>query len=87
MIGTGNASNKFWELEGRIKRDKKHPGVMFEFSKRNMIFDIVTLINSGVITTADFPFKEPIDNVEEYGPDQGEHIVATFTNDAKEANY
>lgn len=53
LNGTGNASNKFWELEGRIKKDKKHPGVMIELSKENMIFDIVALINSGVITTAD----------------------------------
>ena len=48
-----NASDKFWKLEERIKKDKKHPGVMLELSKGNMIFDIVTLINSGVITTAD----------------------------------
>lgn len=34
-------------------KDKKHPGVMLELSKGNMIFDIVVLINSGVITTAD----------------------------------
>lgn len=40
-----------------------------------------------MITTADFPFEEPIDNVEEYDPDQGEHIVATFTNDAKECTF
>lgn len=53
LNGTGNASNKFWELEGRIEKDKKHPGVMIELSKENMIFDIVALINSGVITTAD----------------------------------
>lgn len=53
LNGTGNASDKFWELEERIKKDKKHPGVMLELSKGNMIFDIVTLINSGVITTAD----------------------------------
>lgn len=50
---TGNASDKFWELEERIKKDKKHPGVMLELSKGNMIFDIVALINSGVITTTD----------------------------------
>ncbi|MGN0350395.1 MAG: multidrug transporter [Roseburia sp.] len=53
LNGTGNASDKFWELEERIKKDKKHPGVMLELSKGNMIFDIVALINSGVITTAD----------------------------------
>ena len=53
LNGNGNASDKFWELEERIKKDKKHPGVMLELSKGNMIFDIVALINSGVITAAD----------------------------------
>lgn len=49
----GNASDKFWKLEDRIKKDKKNPGVMIELSKGNMIFNIVALINRGVITTAD----------------------------------
>ena len=53
LNGTGNASDKFWEMEERIKKDKKHPGVMLELSKGNMIFDIVALINSGVITASD----------------------------------
>ena len=53
LNGNGNASDKFWELEERIKKGKKHPGVMLELSKGNMIFDIGALINSGVITTAD----------------------------------
>ena len=53
LNGSGNASDKFWELEERIKKDKKHLRVMLELSKENMIFDIVALINSGVITTAD----------------------------------
>ena len=53
LNGNGNASDKFWELEERIKKDKKHPGVMLELSKGNMIFDIVALINSDVITTTD----------------------------------
>ena len=53
LNGTGNASDKFWKLEERIKKDKKHPGVMLELSKGNMIFDIVALINSDVIITAD----------------------------------
>ena len=53
LNGTGNASYKFWELEERIKKDKKHPGVMLELNKKNMIFDIVALINSGVIKTTD----------------------------------
>ena len=53
LDGVENASDKFWKLEERIKKDKKHPGVRLELNKGNMIFDIVTLINSGVITTAD----------------------------------
>lgn len=53
LNGTGNASDKFWKLEERIKKDKKHPGVMLELSKGKMIYDIVALINRSVITTAD----------------------------------
>ena len=43
------ASDKFWMLEKRIKQDRKHPGVLIEMNKGNMIFDIVSLINLGVI--------------------------------------
>ena len=53
LSGEDNASEKFWKLEERIKRDKKHPGVLIELRKGNMIYDIVTLINLGVITTSD----------------------------------
>ena len=53
LDGAENASDKFWKLEERIKKDKKHPGVMLELSKGNMIFDIVALVKSDVIITAD----------------------------------
>ena len=53
LSGEENASEKFWKLEERIKRDKKHPGVLIELTKSNMIYDIVSLINFGVITTSD----------------------------------
>ena len=52
LSGAENASEKFWKLEERIKRDKKHPGVLIELRKSNMIYDIVSLINFGVITTS-----------------------------------
>ena len=66
LDGAENASDKFWKLEERIKKDKKHPGVMLELSKGNMMFDIVALINSGAITVddlADFSdeLKESVD--------------------------
>ncbi len=68
LSGTENASEKFWKLEERIKKDKKHPGVMLELSKGNMIYDIVILINSGVVTTADLvefsdELKESVDSL------------------------
>ena len=47
------ASDKFWELEKRIKNDRRHPGVIIEMSKSNAIFDIVSLIRLGVITYED----------------------------------
>lgn len=66
LDGAEKASDKFWKLEERIKKDKKHPGVLLELSKGNMIFDIAALINSGVITTADLAdfsdeLKESVD--------------------------
>ena len=66
LDGEGSASDKFWKLEERIKKDKRHPGVLCEVSKENMIFDIVTLINSGVINIADLAefsdgLKESVD--------------------------
>ena len=48
-----NASDKFWELEKRIKKDKKHPGVIMEMSKSKAIWNIVDLIRLGVITYDD----------------------------------
>ena len=70
LDGEENASDKFWKLEERIKKDKKHPGVILELSKGNMVFDIVALINSGVITTADL----------EGFSDELKESVAYFTN-------
>lgn len=66
LDGAENASDKFWKLEERIKKDKKHPGVMLELSKGNMIFDIVALVKSDVIITADLAdfsdeLKESVD--------------------------
>lgn len=47
---TKHASEKFWELEKRIKEDKHHPGVIMELSKSEAIWDIVRLIRLKVIT-------------------------------------
>jgi hypothetical protein len=59
------ASSKFWELEKRIKKDKKSPGVIIDIMKSEMLFDIITLINDGAITMEDISdFSEELrDNV------------------------
>ncbi len=48
------ASDKFWELEKRIKQDKKCPGVLIEMRKSSAIYDIVRLIGDKVISLDDF---------------------------------
>ena len=42
LEGSENASDKFWKLERRIRKDKKNPGVVIELRKSNMIFDIMS---------------------------------------------
>ena len=53
LSSPGNASDHFWELEERIKKDKKHPGVMIELRKSNAIWDIAMFVNKKVITMND----------------------------------
>lgn len=43
------ASKKFWELDKRIKQDKKSPGVQLEKRRSTMVTDILVMIDDGVI--------------------------------------
>ena len=40
------ASEKFWELEKRIKNDRRSRGVVLEIRKQNVIYDLVPLHRS-----------------------------------------
>ena len=53
LSSPGNASDHFWELEKRIKIDKKHPGVLIEMRKSNAIWDIAMYVRDEVITMDD----------------------------------
>lgn len=53
LSSPGNASDHFWELEKRIKKDRKHPGVILEMSKSDAIWNIATLVGENVITMDD----------------------------------
>lgn len=50
LSGPGKASDHFWELEKRIKRDKKNPGVLIEVRKSEAIWDIAAFVGRGIIT-------------------------------------
>ena len=48
-----SASAKFWELEKRIKQDKKSPGVIIDMRRSTAINNIVNLILDEVISLSD----------------------------------
>ena len=57
------ASEKFWELEKLIKEDKRHPRVVMELKKSEVIWDIVRLIRLKVITYNDLSdFSDELQN-------------------------
>lgn len=57
------ASTKFWEMEKRIRRDRKTPGVCIQLRKSSMFWDIAEMINDTVISMDDL--KEFSDDLKE----------------------
>ena len=49
----GNASDKFWELEKRIREDKKDCGVQCEMSRSNQFYIMLSLLRERAITFDD----------------------------------
>ena len=47
------ASKRFWELAGRIKNDRSHPGVQLSLRKSEAFWDIVSFLRMKVITMDD----------------------------------
>ena len=50
---TKKASDRFCQLEKRIKKDKQNPGVVLNMDKGEAVWNIVNLMRSGVIEAAD----------------------------------
>ena len=67
LSSPGNASDHFWELEKRIRNDKKHPGVILEMNKSEAIWDIAIFVKKKVINLKDLEefSQELIDSVTE----------------------
>ena len=53
ITSPGEASAHFWELEERIKRDKKNPGVQLELRKSDAVYGIATFVSQKIITFDD----------------------------------
>lgn len=64
LCGKGEASDKFWALDERIRKDRKSPGVMLEMSRSTMLQNMISLLDQGVITMADLDgFSEELINI------------------------
>lgn len=53
LSGEGNASDKFWELEKRIRRDKKSIGVVADMRRSQMYSNLVSLLLNEIILEED----------------------------------
>ena len=51
--GEGEASEKFWALEKRIRNDKRHVGVEAEMSRSQLHLNMASLMREGAITAED----------------------------------
>lgn len=73
LTGDGDASDKFWALEERIKKDRKKPGVMLEVSKGNMFFQLLELLRDGAVSMNDLEgFSEDLrDTVQHFAEWKG----------------
>lgn len=59
------ASDKFWELEKRIKQDKKSPGVLIDMRRSTAINNIVNMVLDEVIS---------LDDLEDFSDDLKEAV-------------
>ena len=53
LTGPGDASDKFWELEKRIKNDKHRVGVVADMRRSVMFPNLIDLLRDGAITLDD----------------------------------
>lgn len=53
LSGEGKASEKFWELDRRIRRHRKEIGVIIDMRRSLMYNNLMQLLSDGVITLDD----------------------------------
>lgn len=61
LNGPQKASDKFWALEERLRKDQHDVGVQARMSRSMALLNLVALVREGVITMADLePFSEEL---------------------------
>ena len=63
LSGSKKASEKFWDLDERIKRDRRRVGVIAEMSRSKMEYNLMSLLAEGAIGFEDLEgFSEDLRN-------------------------
>ena len=63
LSSDGAPSDRFWALEERIKKDRRHPGVMLSTGDSPVIYTIIDLMRWNVISFDDLEgFSEVLRN-------------------------
>ena len=71
LASSGEASDKFWELEKRIKNDRHNVGVVAEMRRSVMFPNLIDLLREGAIT---------LDDLEGFSDDLKESLRAVIRN-------
>lgn len=67
LSADGDASDKFWALEKRIRRDRQSVGVCVDMRRSKLIWNLIALVNEGVISRSDLDgFSEGVLEILEY---------------------
>lgn len=59
LAGPGKASDKFWELEKRLRKDKKRVGVVADVSRSEIYYNLLYLLDDKTITLEDLAGFSP----------------------------
>ena len=76
LSGEGLASEKFWELEKRIRMDKKSVGIVADMRRSQMYSNLLSLLVNEIIQEDDLDgFSEELSETIKYAVRQGKAIA------------
>ena len=69
LTGEGRASDKFWELEKRLRGDREKAGVCVDMRRSKLVWNLIELMQEGAIASED------LEGVSERGRQTLEHCA------------